>query len=256
MTAINIQVTHEKATVWADGLLYLPDGTIFGLTHKARRLEGWCGVLLSTGLHQAGNELAEILPMRAATFDEFLDNRDAILREAMEEVQPLLDRAGKARFAAFIVGWSDRRSVPEMVVYNDMDGTGAGEIGTSREIISPQLFELEMQEVILGCREIAQRTGKMPNFSDAARLTMEVQRRHRANPDYASDGYYVGGHITETVIDANGIREQVIHRWNDTIGEKVNPFADFPENVAPLTGSNRAERRRAERVAKKNGRAA
>lgn len=60
--------------------------------------------------------------------------------------------------------------------------------------------------------------------------------------------YLIGGHVDLTVVDRAGVRTRRIHQWPaDKIGEKINPYAG--ENVTPISGMSRQQRRRAAREA-------
>jgi hypothetical protein len=89
---------------------------------------------------------------------------------------------------------------------------------------------------------------------------MEFFRRARARrvgePGSAKT-HLIGGQVDLTIVDAAGARSTTIHRWNDTIGELIDPSKDQPSaKVVPIAvGMNRQQRRAAERAARK-GRAA
>lgn len=247
MTAINIQSEKDRVTVWADGLNYYEDGTVHSVVHKTVKLGNWNAVIATTGMRYSGDLLAALLPTLAASFDDFLEHKEIYLRAAMSTVQRSLNESRSQRFAAFVAGWSDERNEPEVVVYNDLQATGEGDIYTTGGIVSPKLTEEEVVALSLTLGSEVRRTGRKPTMRWVVRETMEAQRRHRANPAFVSalgrDAARVGGHITETVVTAKGITENVVHRWDDTVGEKIKiePHAIAPAH--PAANLNRQQRR-------------
>lgn len=61
---------------------------------------------------------------------------------------------------------------------------------------------------------------------------MQVQRRRRA-PDFSGNLIHaIGGHCQLTTVHRDGISTQILKRWPDRIGEKIDPGADPVEAPA------------------------
>lgn len=68
-------------------------------------------------------------------------------------------------------------------------------------------------------------------------------------------GFIVGGQLDLTVVEEAGVRTRTIHRWDDKIGERIDPFADRRAVVQLSGGLNRQQRRAGERSERKRLRA-
>lgn len=111
------------------------------------------------------------------------------------------------------------------------------------------------------------RAGQSPVewFKNAGLAMMEYARKNPSpSPYYEGLHHSTGGQVDMTIVTARGAKVETIHRWNDTIGELIDPSKDQTAvkidrsafNVVPITaGMNRQQRRAAERAARK-GRAA
>lgn len=68
--------------------------------------------------------------------------------------------------------------------------------------------------------------------------------------EYVSEsGYIVGGQLDLTVIGVQGVRIETLHRWNDKVGEKIDPTKDKLSISAVPAGLNRQQRRAFKRKA-------
>lgn len=79
--------------------------------------------------------------------------------------------------------------------------------------------------------------------------TMQLFRECPVPPQFGervqSEAYFVGGQCDVTMVTPDEVWTQTLHRWDDRIGERIDPFADR-RTVVPLpTGMNRHERRAA-----------
>lgn len=57
----------------------------------------------------------------------------------------------------------------------------------------------------------------------------------------------VGGQLDLTIVSRTGVTVETIHRWDDKVGELINPFADH-QTVKTFPGMTRQQRRAAERA--------
>lgn len=98
----------------------------------------------------------------------------------------------------------------------------------------------------------------LPNYFRT--VGVEIMQRAReqksTSPWWSGWAHVVGGQIDMTVVSASGVTVETIHRWDDKIGELIDPFRDRKTVVRfppPLSGANRQQRRAAARAARKSG---
>lgn len=96
----------------------------------------------------------------------------------------------------------------------------------------------------------------------AASVGMHVMEHLRRTPTFPGatnkfegEAFIVGGQVDLTAVTAAGVSTRTIHRWDDRIGEKIDPFADRRAVVQLSAGLNRQQRRAGERAERKRLRA-
>lgn len=82
---------------------------------------------------------------------------------------------------------------------------------------------------------------------------MQMAREHEATSDkWIGGAHLVGGQVDLTLVTPAGVTVETIHRWNDKVGELIDPTKDRQTGkvVAKLATMNRQQRRAAGRRAK------
>lgn len=61
--------------------------------------------------------------------------------------------------------------------------------------------------------------------------------------------YRIGGHVLQTTVAAEGVAQAELLEWDDTIGERIDPFGlRRPDNVVPFGGPRRRSKEVADRA--------
>jgi len=235
MTAIAIYRSQDSIVFASDGASYDPsNGAFTGCTSKVALMPEWSCVIAQRG---AGGFLALLrarLGPEVVDFDDLLDRL------------PTHTRGLHADFVArgypypnvslFIGGWSEARERFETYTLRSRDISLPNAEGG--EPFSIEAFKLaplpEFHAAPYPTEELFERFGAGTNAlpMTAADLTLRTVCAARALRCAPSEEdkceYVVGGFLQLTILKRNEIASEIVHRWPDPVGEKIDPTRGEP----------------------------
>jgi hypothetical protein len=275
MTAFALEMTRDRFTVCADSLGYTINGgkPLTVAMQKVIPLPALRAVIYSRGMFQITVHVAAELMMRYDIQD--IEHAAEILPEllstATERVCALhdieTDPAELMMLEFTLAGWSERDRRVKWWDFNNYEGYAASEplVTDTRRIWGSPSLPAEYKPTVPA--------GMAPERQLVE--VMKAQRRHFAeNPAMA--GAIIGGEVHATTVTEAGISHRVLYRFPDYAAMKtacaavaarlyrgddpealdieagMTPVADGVDPAAEgETAIDRAERRRAERAAKR-----
>lgn len=218
-----------------DSCLYDAQGTIIGFDLKAYPVDSWTGIITGRA-NWWGPTFVRDFAESFGSFDEFLSRSAATIEREHREALATGQLAGQTFIEVHAVGWSEHRDRPEAYVLRspsvllradeppyvwrsleDEDG-----IFHHARLSARELWQLHRQGAEEGCDFDAETFDPMEHGIPL----VEAQRRKPASPD-AGEGiagkHVIGGDLWLSVVDREGVRQGVIRKWGDQIGEPIQP---------------------------------
>jgi hypothetical protein len=259
MSAIVAYEGPKVSLVFTDGASYDVEGRIMGLGRKVTVSKKVPLAIASRGNKEVGRRLAALILERveADGFDRGMSALDADLPQFAETIED----AGRLFYTqVLIAGVSETHGVRNM--FFQIPGSDTWPSG--KLFHQPSFFTgLNCAEGLtldqMGVRSIQPGDSFMGWMQHAGIAMMEYARR---NPAEGSNfqGLFssVGGQVDMTTVTPTGVEVETIHRWNDTVGELIDPTKDRPTaKIIPiLAGMSRQQRRAAKAEARKGRRVA
>lgn len=236
MTAINTVVRADRAYLITDGAGYDSNGRLIGSYDKVVTMPN-----LSVALAVRGSALVlafvrAMLADVASSFDDLIEKGPERLRQISADLAgPLAKMGGQSDFELYAVGYSDEeqrfRSFALSSAGSDLatpfefvsiDGDG----GLSFSPVFSDINAMVAAHVLLKADNLLNFTAETFDPDKHARGVMEMQRHQKIVPNGLSTKpiHIVGRHILLTEIDRSGIRQRILHRWQeDEIGKFIVP---------------------------------
>ncbi len=252
MTAINMIRQRRRACILTDGAGYDSQGIVHGFYQKAVPIAHLRAAIAVRGPALAPVLFAAEFGLRFTSFDDLVALGGRHAETVYDRFFGLLTAGGHVELEIALAGWSESRNRPETYWLasdqsrsESMLGVPAWEFAGAEDFAAAPMPSAELlEEQGFDVDDIE----SVDPVADGLKV-MEAQRRFVGNLRAvgASDGSVsaVGGFVTLTEIREDGVSQRVIRRWNDRVGEMIQP-----ERVALVSASapmNRAERRRWER---------
>lgn len=239
MSAVNAFIESHRAVVWTDAAVYDADNVLLSIERKCWPVRGRKMVVAGRGLHFFTKFAAQALERLGLDIDDIEANGEEIIDGIIDGADQIISRAVRQEIELMLIGWSEEDDRPKCAQFSTVPPVGVDRFSMTTSIMAPAIpaHEIERVKMELG--------GRMP--PDMRRIgvpLMEAQRRTPGSAEFGCGGaYLVGGHVLETEIARTGVRQTIVHTWNDKVGEKINPFQE--ETVVRLS---RQQRRAAERA--------
>ncbi|KQT53663.1 hypothetical protein ASG43_17650 [Aureimonas sp. Leaf454] len=246
MTAINVFRMPDRVVMLTDAAFYDREFVVHSFADKAVPIEGMDAVVAVRGLAQLAFDFAARAAQRYIGFDDLAERAEADLMEWEEANAADIEADGFHQFEIVIAGWSQKERSGKILRFQTR--TSEGDPASFDALAMYNLPFLD-EEADAELARVRSRPAKDFNqttfdaFSHGVQI-MECQRRMLCETPWGAEGHLVGGHVLLTEIRPGKVTQSVIHRWDDLIGEKIQP--------APLKAAapmSRAERRRIERMA-------
>ena len=264
MSAIVAYEAPQVSFVFTDGAVYDVEGRLVRLNRKVTVSDKVPLAIASRGNAELGRLLVEGLRERIE--EDGFDRAVSLFEAELPRLIETFDEAGSLCHTQVLsAGISEKHGVRN--VFFQIPGSEKWPSGKFHH--QPDFFTgLNCAEGLtldqMGVRPI--RTGDtiFGWIRDAGLAMMEFARKNpRPSPYFEGLFSSTGGHIDMTTVTAKGVKVETIHRWNDTVGELIDPTNDRPiAKVIPMlppamAGLSRQQRRamKAEQR-KKHGRAA
>jgi hypothetical protein len=232
MSAIAAFLRRRSVYMMTDALSYI-DGVPHEVDcHKAHVIDGMRAVLSCTGPGGLGEEMAEVLGDGFTSFDCLVGHGSDLMKETFER-HVAAHRAGDAISVLAIIGWHETSDRPAL--YSMSMGTDGAKAAWARKNDPHQgrfdgpRFELHPFECLsTPCPTKAQFDAARYNMAcdfekvdPATDLLHQLEIARRVMVDGRS---FVGGNALLTTIDASGIAQRVVHRWEDDApGKPISP---------------------------------
>lgn len=253
MTAINIIRQQHRISILTDTALYDREGVVHAFGQKAATIPHLKVAIATRGAAILPGLMAACLGMRFATFDALVEDGGPAVESLYNEFFALISGGGETELDLYIAGWSEARKQPEVYeLYSEfspsLDGRTAWTFYPLEDgafIMAPDPEELADHVFRPGWT-----VERLDPISDGLAI-MEAQRQFTGGATSHEDGnlHLIGGAAVLTEIKEDGITQRVIRRWNDQIGEKINPEpAAVPETVVHLSRQQRRAMERAQRA--------
>ncbi len=222
MSAVNILVQRDAVHILSDGAVY-DDHAVF--KHAAPKVVALpnlnCAIALR-GPAIAPPLVANIFSGGASNYDDLKHRIFDLLKEAIGAVQHVTRSAFGSNAQLFVAGWSEGRPDAYSVLTRPTDGLPAWTpIPIPEHIFSPfetngpvhaDFWEIFGERPV---RDLDPRT-------DGIRI-IEAQRRHKSRLPDGRRAYIVGGFAQLTSVRSEAITTEVLRRWPDKAGERINP---------------------------------
>lgn len=250
MTAINIFLQEKRAVVMTDALF------IDFRTGRPVMIQDKCAVAPGTAMVVAARGDWRVPQGIAADLARYYANIDQLIEDEGDSVRSLYDAwlhgSGlEVMFAPvqiMVVGWSEEFGRPRGALVHLADTWAFAEIDPAEGMAAPLPDDRELDRLAaLGVEPGSD--WDLLSFDPLAHGVpfMEAQRRMKLPLPNGTGRqvHSVGGHILLTEVTADGVRQEIIHRWEDSLGEPIAP-AGFkpPARIAPTPPANMSRQQR------------
>lgn len=232
MTAINTLVHENVAYMMTDTAAYDGTGRLTAFEDKAFVSARLKAAISISGFCTTSREIEWEL-REHNSFDQLMREFPDWLRDTYSDLPE------ERRIRVMLAGWSDEQKRAEIYTLQSKRTTTT--TGTVIEPFTvkkgdwvslqpgPTMDELRAEGIIAGELKVEDPTKFLTGVID-------WQRRYH----WQEDGTHrVGGMAVLTRIDASGISQRVVRRWNDQIGEMIDPSRDaVPMTAIVKTESN------------------
>lgn len=245
MTAMNVILGSTKAFVLSDSVMYRSNGVIDSFGLKTVVATGGAAIAVR-GDYRLAPALAEAFEDAYSSIDDVMIDECRNLCERYDQTVEEFGDGTPAHAQFTITGWSEDEGKPiGVIVTLDDEGWSFSRIDGGLCAPLPGATELSQ----LGLLGLAPGEDWQPDDFDPMKHgvpMLEAQRRMKLTISPTSGKVHaVGGDVTLTTVTEDGITQEVIHRWDDQIGSRIEA-ASFVRPV--VEGMNRQQRRAIERA--------
>jgi hypothetical protein len=253
MSAVFSYRSTEDVVVLTDGAVYDNKGVVHFIERKVDFSTKVPVAVATRGDRDVGDLLTGkiIAAVEQWGFDEGLQSIERILPQWRDALASLDDRFTEILVAGISEANGPQHYVcvtgpsPEYPAFHWSD-PGKQFCGFNGGGDKPSIITLES----MGLRMPLPGEKMLDYFATSGVGMFEYLRRIKLQ---SNGRFCVGGHVDMTVVSSGGVWVERVHRWNDKIGELIDPSKDRPAaKVVPIAaGMNRQQRRVAERDARK-----
>jgi hypothetical protein len=229
MTAIAVMPTADRLVIASDGAVCSPKGgTLLGLASKTVLIPEWSCVFVQRGAGGFAHALYMSVGWRR-DFDDML----TVIGEASESLhEQYIDQyQNDCHWSMVIVGWSTARARPEMYFLRSREYEMLNTQTGAHDVIAPyQLHETwSLHAAPMPSSGLREQFGidiaKAADLDPVeATCRLVAAARHQPNNEFCEDAEcIIGGFIQSTVLTRDRITTEIVHRWPDIIGERIDP---------------------------------
>jgi hypothetical protein len=236
MTAINVIRQASAVHILSDGVFCNPEGIIceigpnvFAFPHLPAALAVRGPTLFMPFLvHRLGRE--------CQSFDDLVARVVSVALEVHISIPMTLGFGDvKPDFDLVAIGWSSKKGKTESFIVTARQHTDRDELGnnTWRLIELPDVViapPVDMAQVRLLNWKVPESAEAFQPDTDGIRL-LEAQRLSQfpMNSQNSNEGRgsLVGGFVQLTTVSANGVTSNVLRRWPDKVGQRIEPNRIF-----------------------------
>lgn len=232
MSIIAIVLDGDRFAIGSDGCAYDPDdGTILAFVSKVMPFPEFDCFIANTGAGKFALNVRGFMPDGVADFDDVLDVIADVVRDVdasyLDQEYPF-----DARATVLLGGWSTARERMEFYKIHTRPrqtlNTATGETSISPPF---ELLPVENGQYLSNYPgpELIDRFGlDQPLSAEEWVVRAVLANRMSLSAEAFTSGqhYAVGGFLHLTVVQRGFSSQRVLHRWPDTIGERIDPTKD------------------------------
>lgn len=238
MSAMTATVQHDKIIMMSDACFYDEDGTIAFFDHKVFPVPGLPNAAFSSrGAKMAFDLFITVcLHHKLEDWEDFVFEKLTAIWSDFDALMLEAGRRGGQQVSAelMIAGWNNKKNRGE-VLFRHNHPVKLSQKNGEGLIAGRTYFNLLGH---FACGPDSALMGNPSNFDPARRGIRAFNTAREALNDLTCGqretpvlGHSVGGWIDSTVITPTSVVTTTIHRWPDTVGAKIDPFA-MPQSVA------------------------
>lgn len=239
MTALAVMPSQDRFVIASDGAVCDSDtGVLIGLASKTVLIPEWSCVFAARGFGGIAPDIYRHVGWRR-DFDDML----TAIGPASQELHSYYIKHYNAdcHWSMAIAGWSAARERPEMYFLRSREYKMQNlETGTLDTIEPYKLHETwSLYAAPMPNIELRRQFGiNLDNAStaDPIDLTCSLVAAARLQPDgefAESTTCLIGGFIQSTVLTPDSITTNIVHRWQDLIGQNIDPTCGPPFHGNP-----------------------
>lgn len=230
MSALHIYVQTDRVSLLTDGASYDGDGVVIGIVSKVLPLPHLSAVLTVVGPSFILVHLAAVVHQDFRTFDDLVAGLSAKVRESLaSDASRFAQVPGGMRCVIYLAGISETRGPEAYALCTEaverfrpwaMENLGMGTITPGDPAFLSRMFALPGMPT------------DMESF-DPATHGLRILQEQRMHPmEVVGTGqkhHVVGGFAQITTVTSDRIETSILRRWDDRVGEVINPRRAEPE---------------------------
>jgi hypothetical protein len=237
MTAINVVRQKRAVHIISDGVVCDHNGIVCEIGPNAFALPHLPAALAIRGASHFMPFLSHRLSRECHSFDDLLIK---IVRAAQEVHMSFPMALGNLGFGSIepdfdlvAVGWSNSRAAPtgylvsshDRVVARGLTANAWQLIELPDVLIAPPIAEHQITAT--GWQVPYSADSFRPDIDGLALLKAQRLSRRAADASFGARGYVyvVGGFVQVTSVSSNGVNSEIVHRWPDELGRRIEPEA-------------------------------
>lgn len=252
MTAITIVRGSDAIAIASDGAAYEDDGTLRQIVSKVELMPNLSCVIGGTGSQLASKYFRDLLfwlPIPPVDFDGVIDIAPTLCEQVYGYVQEY-GAPSTRKFTLFFCGWSESRGRLETYAIKSREWENVpnleGEIGTAPPFTLVPLPEIhcapapeptiaEQFGITVPGQNMVERPENGIEYAMRAVVSCRFCLGGMDMKEALEDPYCcVGGFLQITTVTRDAIVSQIVHRWPDVIGERMDVMRGGPNDYYPL----------------------
>lgn len=219
MGAVSCIVINDRAVLWTDGGQYDHDGRLAAIAPNCLQIGDEPMVLAAQMVTPSVLDWHRHLEAAAIGIDQIVAGKGNVFDDYLAGDPERSQGLGPA---FWLIGWS--RALHRVLQVEIVPRRPAGmRLQPVRSIVTPVLPE----EDRLPLEALLQRAGS-PSAVDLAEFGLTLLRAQRripmSDPLSGETHFLIGGYVMQTEISVAGIQHEIIHQWDDIVGERTDPF--------------------------------
>ena len=225
MTAINAIIKRKVAYLLTDTAVYDRDGIVRGFASKVMAVPHLGMAIATRGPYAMLGVLGSEVALEFSTFSDFVSRCPDFLRSFQDRHFNLFAEAGETEFDLVAVGWCEREQASYAVTISSRDySETAG--GSLPFTISRHVAAFGPSPTTEMFKSHSVRPGALLSGDPETSLLKLAEIQRQASWPIGSGGsakgHIVGGGAILAVVGEQGIQMRCVHRWPDTVGQKIS----------------------------------
>lgn len=231
----------NKLTVMSDAATYTDDGVLTHIGSKLVEVPNMCAVMTQIGPAGYGGAIldfmADCMPM---SFDRLVSVLPQKIKAFERSTAAAVIWKGRLiQYQLFVAGWSESRNAAEayqifgrdMPVRADMPGQRPYKLMKSGPIVVEGPQAIPPIEFVQWLEDIPRGQSSLSKFNPVRHgvSCFEAMRAAKSTLVKNPSGlamHHVGGFVELVEISALGLERNIVKKWDDQVGERINPFRE------------------------------